>query len=217
MFNKKICKKCGEKISNKFDFCPYCGFSTGSPNEDWGMLGKNDQFNNQDFFTNSMFGGFSGKVLQKMLNNTMKMLEKEMGNVQQDKEIPLKTNFELFINGKRISPRNIKVTKKQVDQVPSKKIKNSSEFSQENIKKFSELPKQEPLANVRRLSNKVIYEIDVPGVKSLKDISIIKLENSIEIKAVAKDKAYKKLIPVDLPLNKYKLDKEKIVLELNAN
>lgn len=217
MFNKKTCKKCGEKVSNKFDFCPYCGLSTSSSNEDWGILGKNDHLNEQDIFKSPMFGGFSGKVLQKMLNNAMKMLEKEMGNLQQGEENPLKTNFELYINGKKINPKNIKVTKKQADNENPKKVQPNNEFSQENIKKFSELPKQEPLANIRRLSNKVIYELDVPGVKSLKDISIIKLENSIEIKAVAKDKAYKKLIPINLPLSRYKLDKEKIVLELNAN
>src|SRR3989344_3748821 len=49
--------------------------------------------------------------------------------------------------------------------------------------------------SIRRFADRVVYEIALPGVKSIKDISITKLENSIEIKAVSKDKAYFKLIP----------------------
>ena len=43
--DSKICKKCGEKINNNFDYCPYCGNTLKSFNErqeEWGMLGKND-------------------------------------------------------------------------------------------------------------------------------------------------------------------------------
>ena len=44
MFKKNSCKKCGEKISDKYEFCPYCGnLLNEDPNkENWGMLGKND-------------------------------------------------------------------------------------------------------------------------------------------------------------------------------
>lgn len=216
MFNKIKCQKCGEKISGKFDFCPYCGLPANSLEEDWGLLGKNDQMKEIDPFQNAMIGGFSGKMLNKMLAGAMKMLENEMQKEMKSSRevlIPSNTSFELFINGKKISPSNINVTKKENIQ-PKKSQLN--QLSQDNIKKFAELPKHEPSANVRRLSNKVIYELDVPGVKSINDISIIKLENSIEVKAVSKDKAYKKLIPIDLPLKAYKLDKDKLILELGV-
>jgi len=39
-------------------------------------------------------------------------------------------------------------------------------------------------------------------------------ENSIEIKAFSKDKAYFKFLPIALPLLGYKLLKEKLILEL---
>jgi len=38
------------------------------------------------------------------------------------------------------------------------------------------LPRHEPATNIRRLSNKVVYEIEMPEIKSIEDISIIKLE-----------------------------------------
>ncbi len=215
MFNKKKCKKCGEKINNKYSYCPYCGVSFNSDAEDWGMLGKRDLQDPFEEISQNMFGGgISGKMFNKMLGGAMKMLEKEMQKVAQPQNKELKTNFELYINGKRINPANIKVTKKPVGQpIENKVLQNTSSGS---LKKFSSLPKKEPLTNIRRLADKVIYEIDIPGVKSIKDVSIVKLENSIEIKAVAKDKAYKKIIGIDLPILAYKLDKEKLVLELGV-
>ncbi len=56
----------------------------------------------------------------------------------------------------------------------------------------------------------------MPGVKSIKDISIRSLENSIEIKAIAKEKAYYKIIRIGIPIIRYNFDKEKLTLELEA-
>ena len=96
------------------------------------------------------------------------------------------------------------------------RLSKPKEFSAKNIKKLSTLPRKEPSTNIRRLSNRVIYEIDLPDVKSEKDVSIIQLENSIEIKAIGKDSAYFKLIPINLPIKGHKLTEGKLVLELEA-
>ena len=215
MFDKIKCQRCKEKISEKFDFCPHCGLPINSSEEDWGLLGKNDKMSN-DPFKNTMLQGFSGTMLNKMLTGAMKMLEKEMQKEikNPNQEAPMRSNFELYINGKRISPKNVKITRRGANEKPVKST-FSNQFSANNIKKFADLPKHEPAANVRRFSNKVVYELDIPGVLSLEDIAVSKLENSIEIKAISKDKAYKKLIPIDLPLRAYKLDKGKLVLELS--
>lgn len=233
MFNKIKCDKCNQKVSKKDSFCPNCGNYLSpykKPKEkkgDYGMLGNQDEFTNEfNNMTNSMFGGFGGKIFNKMLNQTMKMLEKEIQkNMQEvskqnsDESLPQnKTHFELFINGKRINPNQIKVTQKPVQftekNLPKKPENSNKFFATENIKKFSELPKKEPKTELRRLQDKIIYEISVPGVQSLEDISIVKLENSIEIKAVSKDKAYSKIIPVNLDISGYGLSKGKIILEL---
>jgi hypothetical protein len=96
-----------------------------------------------------------------------------------------------------------------------KKIIKTPSLSGESLDKFSKLPREEPLTDMRRLSDKIVYEILIPGVKSLKDISINKLENSIEIKAVSKDRAYFKIIPINLGIKGYNLLKGKLVLELD--
>ena len=40
------------------------------------------------------------------------------------------------------------------------------------------------------MGNKVIYNLEVPGVNDIDDIFINKLESSIEIKAISDDKVY---------------------------
>lgn len=212
MFKKKNCSKCGNKISDRYDFCPSCGNSlSNKTNENMGMLGKTDSVDELQQFTNSIFGGVGGRVIGKMINNTMKMLEKEMQKEMQNQTNPPKTNMELYINGKRINLKPQQpAPKKPIKQIPA------VNFSNKNLKKISSLPKQEPLTNIKRISNKVIYEIEIPGVNSIEDVSIIKLENSIEIKALAKDKVYFKLIPINLPITDYNFSKSKLILELGG-
>ncbi len=242
MFSKKTCKNCGKKIGNKENFCANCGAPIKIDEKEWGMLGKDDlNMNNQENlnpFANSMFGGIGGKVFNKMLNSAMKMLEKEMQNANKDfqnmnpnnKNNPHnfpKTNFELFINGKRINPENIKITQKPVKFIKDQNGRNNQSerpkqaknifLSEKKAKEFSTLPKKEPRTNIRRLSNKMIYEIEIPGVKTIDSISIVKMENSIEIKAVAKDNSYFKIIPLNLDISQFSLENEKLVLELKEN
>jgi len=208
---KKKCKKCGEKVNSKHRFCSNCGTHLKKASqEDWGMLGKND-FQEQDPLSNSLLDGFTGNMFNKMIGSAMKMLEKEMKKEMSRENMQPKTNVRLMINGKEIDLKNVNQPKKI-----EKKEKLLDDFSKKSLKRFSELPKKEPKTNVKRFSNTVIYEINIPGVKSLEDLSIVKLENSIEIKAVAKDKAYFKLIPVNLPILDYELERGKLILELEA-
>ena len=103
------------------------------------------------------------------------------------------------------------------DAEPAKKKKNISvNLPEANLKKFASLPKQEPETQVRRFSDKIIYEVNMPGIKSEKDISVVKLENSIEVKAAGNNVAYKKIIPINLPITDYKVSNEKLTLEFSG-
>ena len=207
----KNCPKCGKNIEKDFDFCPYCGKSLDTGNN-WGMLGKNDHIIEQSPLNNSFFGG---GILNKMLGNAMRLLEKEMQKGIKESQTMPKTKVQLYINGKKINiqprPKRIMkkpIRKKQINNVPS------THLSKENLKRFSNLPRENPKASVRRLSDRIIYDIEVPEVKSIKDISIIKLENSIEIKAIGKNKSYYKVIKIGLPIIDYYLLKGKLIREL---
>jgi hypothetical protein len=52
----------------------------------------------------------------------------------------------------------------------------------------------EPETEIRRSGNKVLVDIRLPGVKSRGDIDISELESSVEIKAVAGNRGYFKII-----------------------
>lgn len=207
MFKKKNCKKCGEKVNNNHNFCPSCGSRINSNNNDWGMLGKNDRVEN-----NSMPPMMGGGMLNKMVGNMMKMLEKEMQKGMKETNNP-KTNFRLMINGKEI-PMNQIPQKKEFKK--EKTIKTNS-FSTENLKKFSSLPREEPKTELKRFADKIIYEVSIPEVKSLDDVSITSLENSMEIKAIGKTKAYYKIVSINFPIISQNLDKGKLILELKDN
>lgn len=213
MFGKEKCKGCKEKINSKYNFCPYCGDSSNKKlsKEDYGMLGEDD-FVGEFGEMNNIFRGMNVGVMGKMLESAMRMLEKELKKEMGKKDFSQEKNYELFINGKKVnlnfnSPKNVK----------QKSLDKELVLPKGDLKDFSSLSKKEPKTDVRRFSDKVVYEVSMPGVKSKDDISINNLENSIEIKAVAKGKAYKKVIPISFPITNYNFSKGKLVLELGIN
>ena len=209
--SSKKCPNCEEKIKKDFDFCPYCGAQLNSNSrKKYGMLGRNDLLNEKNEFP---FPSFGGGMFNKMIGSAMKMLEKEFEKEFQKQEQPrTNTKIKLMINGKEIIPQ-FKQEKSQ-DKIPRKNLPIN--FSQNNLKKFQEMKKKEPQTQMRRIGDKLTYELNVPGVESINDISIVKLENGIEVNALAKKSAYSKKININLPLIKYMLLKGKLILELDT-
>lgn len=229
MFSKKTCQRCGKKTNKDSRFCPSCGFplKKGQNKEELGMLGENDAIDEFESFSNPMFGGISGSFMNKMLSNTMRMLEKEMqremrsnkdNTKNQNNNLP-RTKIRLMINGKEIDlnngmPMAGNPVKKEKQKPVAMKLKR---FSEEQAKKFSKLPKKEPRTNLKRIADRISYEMEMPGVESIEDVSITPLENSIEMKAISKDKAYSKSIPINLPIVGYNLSDGLFVLEFKGN
>lgn len=214
MFDKK-CSKCKSKVKKNFDFCPFCGNNICSSDDsaNYGLIGKND-------FMSQPIMPFGNSIIEKMFNQTLKMLEKQMKNMNQDmrhaeEKIPINNpelNVQFFVNGKRVFPPQ----HQPQDKTENSKIK-VNKMPQERLERFARLPKQEPNSRFRRLGNKLIYELDVPGVNGLDDILINRLENSIEVRAIAEDKTYSKILNINLPIIKYGLDNGSLIIELQAN
>ena len=225
MFGKKKCKNCNEKIGNDYNFCPHCGmpFNEDSDGKDWGFLGKKDNLDNLKFPMGSGFSNLFSSLLNS-LNEELKDVEPQprISGESNGKKVNMKKggiSISISTSGNR--PPEIKVTSfgnspELKDKEEMKRKKKFVNVSPSDPRKFSGLPKKEPETNIRRLSSKVVYEINIPGVKSLEDISIMQLENSIEIKALGKDKVFQKIIPINLPIRDYNLSKGKLVLELDA-
>jgi hypothetical protein len=219
MFKKNKCRKCGESLNGRFKFCPSCGYRADKEEKNEGMLGSNDYV--EEDVLNPIFGGFAGGMLGKMLGSTLRMLEKEMQKeFERAQRQPIrKTDFQLFINGKKVNPENIKIIRKDIPMDVRKResaVKSKVSISKDKLQKMSSLPREEPSSSVRRFADQVIYEIDVPGVKSAGDVLINRLESSIEIKALAEDKVYSKILPINLPIRSYNLSDDKLVIELEG-
>lgn len=211
MFKKK-CGKCGEKINKNFDFCPVCGSNQKSrfEKEDFGMIGKNDII--EEPILNA-----KGSFMEKMFETAFKVLEKQMKNLpnefanQPTSSLPNNMHIQFFVNGKRVLPQ---MTDNRQTRPIIKKSKNN--ISESRLKEISKLPREEPSSKLKRMSGKVIYELNVPGVKNIEDIIINKLENSVEIKALAEDKVYSKTINIKLPVLGYRLTDGNLSVEFQG-
>lgn len=216
---KKRCLRCKNKTERKFDFCPYCGYNMKkADSEDYGFLGKDDVIEEID----SSFG-FGGSMIDKLFSKAMKELPSIIKSMEQqmNNETKSSANFPNFpnsnmkirfaINGKEIPINQITQQRKQ-----TKPIKISNQITQEKAEKIAKLPRIEPKSTMKRLSGKIVYELEVPGVEDIKDILINKLENSIEVKAISKNKVYLKNLNINLPLLGYGLNQDNLIIEFQA-
>lgn len=224
MFKRNIRCRCGKKVNKDYTFCPFCGSQLKERAQPDNLL---DSIDGQIPF---MFR-FPFKKLVKEIEQQLVAMDKEMGkemkegksekisvnpgNITQGLSISINSaNGAPVIKVKQFGPDGMKeATDKKEKEHDG--IKTLTKSDQEKLEKFSKLPRHEPQTTVRRLSDRIIYEIELPGIKNKQNIIINRLENSIEIKAFAKDKAYFKLIPFGLPIKKHYLENEKLVLELN--
>ncbi len=228
MFEKK-CPNCGRKIEKGFSFCPYCGFNIEEKNRNkYGLLGRDDNLNINNsiglpFGFNKIFSS-----LLKQVDKQFQELDKRIGEERTNKKKKpklRKKGFSINISTGTGKKPEIKVSgfgpgmknfgKKIKPKKKKSKIKQPK-LSKEKKEKLASLPREEASTTVRRMSNKIIYEISLPEVKDEKNLAINKLENSIEIKAFGKDKVYFKLLPVSLSISRYKLKNEKLILELES-
>jgi hypothetical protein len=227
MFKRNVRCRCGKKISRDYLFCPFCGSRLKEGKEPDNILDSIQDIESQMPF---MFR-FPFKKLVREIEQQLVQMDKEMGKeMQNEKSEKISARPENFAQGisisinstngvpvikmKQFGPDGMKEMTNKDDKKEEQKIKTLTKADQEKLEKYSKLPKEEPRTTVRRLSDRIIYEIALPGIKNKQNIVINRLENSIEIKAFAKDKAYFKLIPLNLPIKKHYLENEKLVLEL---
>ncbi len=214
MFKKNKCSNCGGKISKDFEFCPYCGNNLQSDSGNYGFLGKSDSENLED---NLPFGfGAVLKPLMKELTKQMSQLDKELKR-DNGKDNFKNTGFSVNFSTPGHKPIKIKAVGPNArKEIEKKKPLELPKFSEDKLRKMRKSKREEPKTSVRRLSDSVVYELDVPKVDSLENVNITKLENSFEIKAISEDVVYEKNIEVSFPLVSYSLENSSLILEFGA-
>lgn len=83
--------------------------------------------------------------------------------------------------------------------------------------KTNNLARKEPETTIRRLADRIVYEISLPGVSSIKNVNMVKVEKGFEIKGYSDKILYTKNISIDLPLADYSLEENKLFLEFLPN
>lgn len=218
------CVNCKSELHEEFSFCPYCGISLINKEEEmkkYGLLGKNefeDRTSANTMLAQEGFG-FSDKIFSSLFNSVMKSMEKQMRNM--DKEMasnmsnaeirPIPNGFSI-----RIGPGV-----KQRQHMPQKPVQQRQTSqrrgpTQEQLKRISSLPKTSAKSNVKRLGNKIVYELGMEGVKSADDIFLSKLEKGYEVKALGDKQVYVNTIPLDLPVKTFRIEKDKISFEFKT-
>jgi hypothetical protein len=214
MFKKNTikCENCRKKISEEYSFCPHCGDSLIDEEQyqkDYGLLGKE---NNSDDHPHELTNfGITDKLIGSIMSSLMKNLDKQFKQLDKDPNTNFeKTEIKNFPNGIRI---------KIGQSAPVKKKKQKDffrrEISEEQLSKISKMPRIKAETKVKRLNNRVIYELSAPGIQSPQDIFVSKLESGYEIKAIGNKKIYVNSLPVNLPLKGFSFNNNKLFVEFS--
>lgn len=212
MFKNIKCPKCGKTTKEKNSFCPSCGTNLKKNSQkDYGLLGQDDFPEAPKKLNEIQLPAGLGIIF----NSLMKNLDKQLRAMNEEFEEspstkPKKRGISISISTgipKEFNPKS---------QIPEATNKVAHSFSIEKQKQIRNLKKLEPKTEIRRLSDRLIYDLEMPGVKTLEDVSITNLENSIEIKAIAKKEYYYKIIEINFPIIDYSLNNEILTLELST-
>lgn len=207
-FKKKTqkCDNCRSKIDDKFSFCPYCGISFIDEEKyakDYGLLGRGEELDNE-IIPAEFSMGITDKIIGSLMNNLIKSFDKQFKQMDRNFE---KAEIKTLPNGIRI----------QIGPTASKKTAQKGIFekpiTEKQLEKMNSLPREKAEAKIKRLNDKVIYELNTPGIVSPQDVFISKLESGYEIKAITDKKIYVNSLPVNLPLKSLSISNNKLFVE----
>jgi HSP20 family molecular chaperone IbpA len=193
MFGKKRCRNCGREIKKEWEFCPYCGAETrerrispfGDVEDIFGDIEK--EFERADKMIGSEFFKFPRfKVKPEIRGGGISITIHSVTG--KEPKIRVRTSGEY----KKLEPE----IKRKLGVAPA--IEEVEEARPSEAIKPVKTPKvtEEAETEVKTIGNKQIVTVKLPGVKKEEDVEVKRLEQSIEVKAFAGDKAYFTLIPV---------------------
>lgn len=200
--SRQACNYCSKEIEEKFIYCPYCGKSSLSPEQiqkEFGLLGNSDE----ELLENPMAAaGLLSQMIAPMMQGLAKSFMEQMSEEAEIQQLP---------NGISIRMSSVARPKKRQ---PQKSIK--PEITKEQIEKMADLPRATAKTKIRRLSDRVVYDLSIPGIDSLKDIFVSKTESGYEVKVLSKNKVYVNNLPINLPLRQYSFNEDGLSMEFVA-
>ncbi|MBI4173915.1 MAG: zinc ribbon domain-containing protein [Candidatus Aenigmarchaeota archaeon] len=209
------CPNCGAQMGNSWNFCPSCGarLRKGLFDDIFSkfrvQFDEMNRFFEKDFESidltplpkNAKAGGFSIKIVSSG-NKPPQVSVRTFGDVD-EKKVREQLTRQMGINHSG---------QEAMHRLPQ-------ERDARPLHQRQKLPAttEEPKARVAMSGNKVMVEMEIPGVKSREDIEIKDLQSSVEVKAFAGDKAYFKIItkPEDFRVTGSGFSEGKLHLELS--
>ncbi|MFH1978436.1 MAG: zinc ribbon domain-containing protein [Candidatus Aenigmatarchaeota archaeon] len=221
------CPRCKYKIQKDWKFCPECG------------LGRSNtvSFNINDIFSR----------MRKEMKNTEESMDrsfeavdlspffKEMGKSKPFLIKPQGTGFSIRIV--RAGDEKPKVSVKTFGGMERKNVmgevydefnlkpdektmetrKTGEDEYVKRIEKVAPKSTEEPESSIKRVGAKVLVDIKLPNVKKKQDIQVKELPNSVEVRALTKDKLYFKILtkPVNSTISNHEFRKGVLHLEFN--
>lgn len=192
-----------------WEYCPYCG----------ARLEKRD-----------IFERFPGIIdfgpLFKDIDREFRRMEEMFRELRARKEEEFKPE-EIFKSPYRGGGVSIRITS-EAGKEPRIEVKTFGDYKEHEpeIRKRFGIPEakerappkvtEEPETRIERVEGKLIFRIKVPGVKSEEDVEIQRMEESIEVRAYAEDKAYFTLfsVPRGARVLSKKLEKGELTIEI---
>src|SRR3989344_2538895 len=166
------------------------------------MLGRDDmadeEFVEQAIASNM---GFADKIIGSLVSSLMKNFDTQLRELHGAPSTEIKS----FPNG-------IKIKIGPQQKKKEAKIINKP-MTEEQLVRIASLPRTEAKTNVRRMSDKVVYEVLASGIESADDVIVSKLESGYEIKAIGKNKVYVNSIPINLPMKGFSLSDKGLIVE----
>ena len=199
------CRRCGSGVDEKWKFCPKCG-----------------SILRRDFFSNVFERvGREMKEMDRSFERNFEVLDlspffrrptKSGGfsiRITRSGQGKPKVSFKTFgdVDRKDVESEVSKLGLKEVVVQKTEKSETGIQLERAKVTK-------EPETYVKNLGDRIVVEVKLPGVSGEEDIQVKSLENSIEVKALAGDKAYFKILTKPEKANIVRKDFEDDVLRL---
>jgi HSP20 family molecular chaperone IbpA len=195
------CARCGYELDEDWRFCPRCGSRRGGD--------KLDDFG-RDLFS-QMFGRIRNSFrefdeMEKAFDKDIQAIDLSPFLRGEKGSAPRKRGFTVHIRrGTGMKPRvDIKTFGNVKRDAVEKQVKEKFGMGKPAERRKVHLPvlrrtdapkvTEEPKADVRRIGDRVSVDIEMPNVKNKEDIEVRELGSSVEVKAIAGDKAYFKIL-----------------------
>ncbi|MBN2330412.1 MAG: hypothetical protein JXC85_01225 [Candidatus Aenigmarchaeota archaeon] len=204
------CRRCGFKLDGGWGFCPRCGARKGDM---FDSLGRDifSQLFNQMKSSFAEMGSFDNDLealdlspwfrRAQDMERPVKPMQKKGFSVHITRGTGMKPRVDIKTYGD-VNRESIekelrdRFGVRQQEERPAPAREKESRRSPFPAMRKRDVPKsmEEPKADVRRIGEKVTVDIDMPGVRSQEDVDVHELESSVEVKAIAGEKAYFKIL-----------------------